>query len=205
MHLRDNHTDLSTETGFQFEFHCERCRDAWRSPFDRYAVGTVESVLQAASGLFGGFFGTAAEAAGHVRGAGWHTAHDTALKQAVQLAGSHFHRCVRCQNHFCDACWNEEEGACIDCVPRLDAELATIRREAKLQRAREVAYERASVSDADLKDRVVGCPSCGKPAGRGKFCAECGEPLALTVSCRSCEAEIPRTSKFCPECGEPAR
>ena len=45
----DNYNDLSTDTGFQFEFYCEHCHDAWRSPFDRYAAGTAESVLGAAS------------------------------------------------------------------------------------------------------------------------------------------------------------
>ena len=40
----DNYNDLSTDTGFQFEFYCEHCHEAWRSPFDRYAAGTAEGL-----------------------------------------------------------------------------------------------------------------------------------------------------------------
>jgi len=200
----DNHTDHSTDSGFQFEFHCEHCHDGWRSPFDRYAAGTADGLLGAAEGLFGGIFGTARNALGHVRNAGWSTARDKAFRAAVEEAKEHFHRCPRCANHACDNCWNEDEGTCIGCVPRLDAELAAIRREAKLNKAREAAYERAEVTDADLQDRVVSCRDCGSPVGRGKFCPECGAAVSLTRNCGGCEAEIPKAAKFCPECGEKA-
>lgn len=200
----DNHTDLSTDSGFQFEFYCEHCHDAWRSPFDRYAAGTAEGLLGAAEGIFGGIFGTARNALGHVRNAGWSKARDTAFREAVGQAREHFHRCPRCANHHCDNCWNADEGTCISCVPRLDAELAAIRREAKLNKAREAAYERAEVSDADLESRVVSCGECGAAVGRGKFCPECGTPVSLTRSCGACSAEIPTSAKFCPECGEKA-
>ena len=46
----DNINDLSTDSDFQFEFYCEHCRDAWRSPFDRYAAGTAENLLSSAEG-----------------------------------------------------------------------------------------------------------------------------------------------------------
>lgn len=197
----DNYNDLSTDSGFQFEFYCEHCHEAWRSPFDRYAAGTAESVLGAAEGLFGGFFGTARNAVSSLRGAGWSKAKDEALRKAVEQAKDHFHRCPRCANHYCDNCWNEDEGVCIVCVPRLDAELSAIRREAKINRAREEAYARATVSQEDLTDRVVSCRDCGAPVGRAKFCPECGTPVSLTRSCGSCSAEIPTSAKFCPECG----
>ena len=197
----DNVNDLSTDSGFQFEFYCEHCREGWRSEFDRYATGTAENLLGAAEGVFGGIFGTARNALGHVRGAGWSKARDKAFREAVEGARQHFHRCPRCANHFCDNCWNEDEGTCIVCVPRLDPELAAINREAKLMRARETAYTQASVSSEDLEQRVVSCPHCSAPAGRGKFCPECGQPLSLTRSCEACSAEVPASAKFCPECG----
>jgi membrane protease subunit (stomatin/prohibitin family) len=200
----DNYNDLSTDSGFQFEFHCEHCHETWRSPFDRYAAGTAESVLSAAEGIFGGIFGSARNAMGHVRNAGWSKARDKALREASEQAKEHFHRCPRCANHMCGNCWNEDEGTCISCVPRLDPELAAISREAKIARAREVAYETATVSEADLKQRVVSCPDCGAPAGRGKFCPECGGALSLAKTCNGCSAEVPASAKFCPECGEKA-
>jgi membrane protease subunit (stomatin/prohibitin family) len=197
----DNHQDLSTESGFQFEFHCERCQDAWRSPFDRYAAGTLEGALGVAENMFGGIFGSARNVVGQVRGAGWQKAHDAALRAAVAEARSHFHRCPRCSNHHCDNCWNADEGTCISCVPRLEAELTAIQREAALNKAREMAYERATVTDDDLKARVISCPKCSSAVGRAKFCPECGTPVSLTRDCSSCQAEIPTSSKFCPECG----
>lgn len=200
-HFSDNYNDVSTDAGFQFEFYCEQCHDAWRSPFDRYAAGTAESILGAAEGLFGGIFGTARNAVGQMRNAGWSSAHDAALKKAVAAASNNFHRCPRCANHYCESCWNEDEGVCTVCVPRLDAELAAIRREAKISKAREVAYASATVSKQDLEARVVSCKDCGAAVGRGKFCPECGTPVSLTRNCGSCEAEIPASAKFCPECG----
>jgi membrane protease subunit (stomatin/prohibitin family) len=197
----DNYRDQSTDTGFQFDFHCERCHEAWRSPFDRYAAGTIDNVLGMADGLFGGMFGRARGALDRVKSAGWQSAHDAAFAEAVRKAQDHFHRCPRCSNHHCDDCWNAEEGVCISCVPRLDAELAAVAREAKIARAREVAYESATVTADDLKARVVSCPHCSAPVGRAKFCPECGNSVALSRPCRGCEADVPAASKFCPECG----
>jgi len=201
IHFTDNYSDRSTDSGFQFDFYCERCHDAWRSPFDRYAVGTVEGVLGAADSLFGGIFGRARNMVGQVRGAGWSKARDDALRSAVSQARDHFHRCPRCSNNYCDKCWNEDEGTCVNCVPRLDAELATVRSEAKIAKAREEALARATVSAADLQARVVSCRDCGAPVGRAKFCPECGTAVSLTRACTSCNAEVPASSKFCPECG----
>jgi membrane protease subunit (stomatin/prohibitin family) len=124
-----------------------------------------------------------------------------ALRSAVEQARDHFHRCARCANHYCDSCWNEDEGVCTVCVPRLDAEISAINREAKLSRAREVAFAQAVVSEDDLKTRVITCRDCGAAVGRGKFCPECGKPTSLTRACGSCQAEIPSSAKFCPECG----
>lgn len=204
IHFKDNYHDLSTENGFQFEFYCERCHDAWRSPFDRYAAGTLDSVLGAADGIFGGIFGGARNALGHVKSAGYSKAKDGALQSAAQGASQRFHRCPRCSNHHCDSCWNGDEGSCIGCVPRLDAELAAIGREAKIAKAREVAFEQATVSKEDLQARVLSCPSCGAAVGRAKFCPECGTGVSLKRSCTSCSAEVPSSSKFCPECGTKA-
>jgi RNA polymerase subunit RPABC4/transcription elongation factor Spt4 len=201
IHFRDNYHDLSTNSGFQFEFYCERCHDAWRSPFDRYAAGTVEGMLGAAENLFGGLFGSARNALNNVASAGYSTAKDGALREASKQAAAHFHRCPRCSQNMCDACWNEDEGVCITCVPRLDAELSAIRREAKIAAVREAAYSKATASDADLQDRAVSCRDCGAPVGRAKFCPECGTAVSLTRACKSCNAEMPTSSKFCPECG----
>jgi RNA polymerase subunit RPABC4/transcription elongation factor Spt4 len=201
IHFRDNYHDLSTNSGFQFEFYCERCHDAWRSPFDRYAAGTVEGMLGAAEGLLGGFFGQARNALGSVSNAGYSSAKDGALRAAAKKAEGHFHRCPRCSENMCDKCWNPDEGVCISCVPRLDAEISAIKREAKIASVREAAFAQATTSRADLEDRAVSCRDCGSPVGRAKFCPECGTSVSLTRACKGCDAEIPTSAKFCPECG----
>jgi membrane protease subunit (stomatin/prohibitin family) len=201
IHFRDNYHDISTSSGFQFEFHCERCRDAWRSPFDRYAAGTLEGALGAAESLLGGFFGSARNAVSNITSAGYSRAKDGALRTAAQQAAAHFHKCPRCSQNMCGGCWNPDEGVCVSCVPRLDAELASITREARLQKAREVAYEKATVSAADLEQRVVSCRDCNAPVGRAKFCPECGASVSRTRTCGACESEVPSSAKFCPECG----
>lgn len=198
----DNFRDLSTPSGFQFEFYCEGCGDSWRSPFDRYAAGTVDGLLGAADSLLGGFFGGARNAMNALSSAGYATAKDAGLERAVVAARTHFHRCPRCSNDFCDGCWNADEGTCVTCVPRLEAAVAAINREAKLARARTVAYDTATVSDAEMRTRVVSCPSCHAPVGQAKFCPECGEPVSLTRACGGCGSDVPRSAKFCPECGQ---
>lgn len=197
----DNRRDLSTHSGFQFEFYCERCNESWRSPFDRYAAGTIEGVLGAADGLLGGFFGGARNLMNELSTAGYSKAKDGALERAVVTARDHFQRCPRCSNHFCADCWNPAEGTCISCVPRLEAEVAAINRDAKIYKAREVAREQATVSDAEMQARVVTCPSCHAPVGQAKFCPDCGVAVSLTRACGGCGAAVPRTAKFCPECG----
>lgn len=201
IYFRDNHNDVSTPNGFQFEFYCERCHDTWRSPFDRYTAGTFENVLGAADSLLGGLFGSARNAVGQVAGAGYSKAKDAALQSAAKQAANHFHRCPRCSNHFCDNCWNGDEGVCVGCIPRLDAELAEIQREAKLMKAREAALAAATVSEEDLATHVLSCRDCGAAVGRAKFCPECGKPVSLTRTCPKCSADVPVSSKFCPECG----
>lgn len=197
----DNHRDLSTQSGFQFEFYCERCGESWRAPFDRYAAGTLEGVLGAASNLFGGVFGSARNAVSEFSSGGYSQAKDAALVRASEQARAHFHRCPRCSQNLCNDCWNPDEGTCISCVPRLEAEVASINREAKINKARETAYATATVTDADMQTRVVGCPSCGAAVGQAKFCPECGTAVSLTRACAGCAAQIPRSAKFCPECG----
>src|SRR5512138_2892091 len=58
-----NYNDLSTDTGFQFEFSCDRCGNGYQTEFQASTLGTVTNALDAASNLFGGIFGSAANAA----------------------------------------------------------------------------------------------------------------------------------------------
>ena len=52
-----NHTDHSTDRGYQFEFFCDRCGNGFMSEFKPSAVGMAGSALRAASSIFGGILG----------------------------------------------------------------------------------------------------------------------------------------------------
>ena len=52
-----NYHDESTDTGFQFEFYCDRCGNGYQTEFQASGLGTVTNALDVASNLFGGFFG----------------------------------------------------------------------------------------------------------------------------------------------------
>ena len=85
-----NYRDLSTDTGFQFEFYCDRCGNGYQTEFQSSTLGTVTNALDAASNLFGGVFGSAANVARDVRSAAWEKAHDNAFAD----------RCRRGQTSF---------------------------------------------------------------------------------------------------------
>ena len=52
-----NYRDLSTETGFRFEFFCDRCGNGYQTEFQSSALSTVSSALDVANNLFDGVFG----------------------------------------------------------------------------------------------------------------------------------------------------
>ena len=47
-----NHTDHSTDKGYQFEFFCDRCGNGFMSEFKPSALGMAGSALRAASNIF---------------------------------------------------------------------------------------------------------------------------------------------------------
>ena len=197
-----NNRDLSTDKGFQFEFYCDRCGNGFQTKFQASATGTVSSALDAASSLFGGFLGSAANAAHNVHSVGWEKAHDDAFARAVEEAKPNFHKCKRC-GHWVDAdCWNDERGLCKDCAPDLQEEYSNIQVQAAIADAREKAATVDYVSADKFKQTIVGtCPHCGAKLGGGKFCPECGKPLAAEKFCIKCGAKLQEGAKFCPECG----
>lgn len=79
-----NYSDRSTNQGFQFEFYCNRCGSGYRTPFKTWAVGAASAVLDTASGLFGGVFGSVASVGERVRSATWEKAHDEAFAAALE-------------------------------------------------------------------------------------------------------------------------
>lgn len=204
-----NHSDDSTDRGFQFEFFCDRCGTGYRTSFETSATGIATEALDVASGLLGGIFGTAASVSQRVHSAAWERAHDKAFAHAVEQARPHFRQCPRCTTWVCaERCWNEMRGLCKECAPDLAVEMSAMQAEAAIEEARQVAHAAAREKvTAQAFDEVIKavCPQCGAPASGGKFCAQCGAPLAADKFCTECGKKVPAGVKFCPECGKPQK
>lgn len=198
-----NYEDLSTDRGYQFKFYCEKCQNGYMSSFKASTMGMLGSAARVAGDLFGGVFGRVADSSYEVQRAVGGSAHDSALKEAVQEIAPTFKQCTRCGNWVCQPiCWNKKAGLCENCAPDLDEEMAAAQAEA----AREQVQERARSVDW-LKERSVDkvsgavCPSCGTKTQGGKFCHDCGATLQPKKSCSGCGHEAEGSPKFCPECG----
>ncbi len=204
-----NYNDLSTDQGFQFEFNCDRCGTGYRTHFQANTLGTVSTALGAASNLFGGLLGRAADLSEQVRSASWEKAHDAAFTQAMEELRPDFMQCPRCSSWVCrKSCWNARKGLCKNCAPDVAVEMAA----AQASKTSEAVWQNAAASDEDQaqigsqktwKEGVrAACPSCNAPLDQGaKFCPECGTKLQATAFCKECGAKLQAGAKFCPECG----
>lgn len=220
-----NYDDLSTDRGFQFKFHCDKCGNGYLSSFQTSTLGTAGSLLRAAGDLFGGWASSAGNSAYEIQRQVGGKAHDEALQKSVEEAKQHFHQCSRCGNWVCpEVCWNASAGQCEACAPDYDEELASSHAQAKADAAREQLNEKARATDyaskidmgagsvlkaptppaqaAEAAAPAVRCASCGTEVGKAKFCPECGEPVRPPrPACGSCGHQPEAPTKFCPECG----
>jgi len=196
-----NYTDHSNDTGFQFEFFCDKCGNGFMSQFAANKLGMATSLLRAAGSLFGGALGQAAYAGDHLKDMARGKARDEAWATAVAEAKQHFKQCTRCGKWVCpEVCWNEARSLCEECAPDLGEEAASAQAQAAVEQVREKARSVDQVADIDMKQQqLAACPHCGARVQAGKFCPECGKPLSSKVACVKCGTQF--TGKFCPECG----
>ncbi|HOX45084.1 MAG TPA: zinc ribbon domain-containing protein [Myxococcota bacterium] len=206
-----NYHDQCTDKGFQFEFCCDRCGTGHRTAFEAFGAAQVAGVLEAASSLFGGLFGQAADVGERVRSAKWQQARDAAFKRAVEKLRPEFVQCPRCSGWVCkQKCWNTKKGLCKQCAPDLAVEMAA----AQSARTQEEIWAHSKVAEEDremLKEEswregvTASCPSCGAAlAKKTKFCLECGAKIAEAKHCGECGARLEPGKKFCGECGAKA-
>ncbi len=205
-----NYNDLCTNKGFQFEFCCNRCGTGIRTRFKPSVVGSISTALDAASSLFGGVFGSAADIGERVRSASWEKAHDEAFEEAIGELKSDFIQCPRCSTWVCrKSCWNTKRGLCKGCAPDLGVEMSA----AQASRSVEEVWAHAKMDEDDKKlsegnwrETIrASCPKCEAPlAANAKFCPECGTKLKEKNLCVHCGAKLSSGAKFCPECGEKA-
>lgn len=204
----DNYSDLSMQSGlnagFQFQFNCERCGDAYRTKFNPYRRAQAEGWLNQASGFLGGLLGNADNAAHTLADAGWKSAWDSAFRDAVTEAKANFHRCAKCFQYMCVKCFDAQSGLCYNCAPNAEVELQAAKAAGKATGAAEVGsaygYAEGQKMDAAPSRQLV-CPSCNAETHGAKFCPECGTKLSTALKCSQCGTESAEGTKFCPECG----
>ncbi|MCU0482698.1 MAG: zinc ribbon domain-containing protein [Chloroflexi bacterium] len=193
-----NYADLSDENGYQFEFKCDVCGNGYKSEFIRSSLGTASTVLEGASNFLGGLWG-ASNAARNARDFMDRGARDDALEKASNEIMALFTRCPRCNNWVDETCYNRDRNLCTACAPNLAVEMERERASVELSQMRE-ALNKETVFSGDTSARRTVCPTCDKPVGSEKFCANCGTRLG-TDHCTECGAELPSGAKFCGNCG----
>ena len=212
-----NYEDNSTNAGFQFTFYCDICGDGYKSSFiesETYKKGKGLRGLSRGVGVIGNMvggklwnLGNAVERGGDIlserfegQSPEWQKEHEKAFERAKNEAMQHFHRCHGCHKYVCDACFNEDEGLCTECAPRQEVYVAKARAEA-MRRNIEDAGAAATVWQGKIESKTTICPTCGKPAGSGKFCNNCGASMELRV-CPQCGAKNAQGVRFCNNCGQ---
>ncbi len=204
----DNYSDRcishGVNAGFQFEFHCERCNETWRTEFVPYRGGQAAGWLSKAAGMFGGGLGNGGDAVDGLALWGWGTAKDEAFRKAIEQAKTHFHRCAKCHQYVCDVCWNKDKGLCLNCAPDAQVEIEAAIAQGEVYAAGEKAalegIQRGKQMDVK-RDRQLVCPDCKTETHGAKFCPNCGKQLAVKDKCPSCSTSVSPGTKFCPECG----
>lgn len=221
VHFVHNYDDLSTDRGYQFKFHCDKCGNGYMSRFQQSTLGTAGAVLRSVGNFFGGWASSAGNSAYDIQRSIGGKAHDDALQAAVSEAKQHFHQCSRCGRWVCpEVCWNASASQCEDCAPDFNEEFASSHAQAKADAAREQLHLKARDTDyvssvdmsagaavssrkgsPDQKLSSRGCTSCGADTGNAKFCPDCGTPVKRARSCGQCGHQVEGAAKFCPECG----
>ena len=203
-----NYDDLSTDRGYQFRFHCDKCGNGHMSAYEASVMGTAAGFLNAANNLFGGILGNAGNSAYEVQRAIGGKGHDEALRKAVAAGKQFFKQCSRCGHWVCpDVCWNPRAGMCEDCAPDEQEALAANKAQAAAEQIAAKTREQDYTQDLDFgKHAMVACASCGARVASGaKFCPECGAPNAAAAAkpkfCSACGSKLEPGAKFCPECG----
>jgi len=207
-----NYTDHSNDTGYQFEFHCDKCGNGYRSTFHASTLGVGSKIAKGLGSLFGGGSLWAAGQAGEfmkdgLRGGAW----DKAFQNATEEIRPKFHQCTRCGHWVCpEVCWNGQRQLCEACAPDLAEESAAQQAQIAAQQAAEKMRNVDQVAAFDPSAEMVGaCPGCkARLAAGAKFCAGCGKPVGTATAaktfCTGCGGPLPPGSRFCSGCGQPA-
>jgi hypothetical protein len=133
--------DLSTDSGFQFEFLCDRCGKAHVSDLQpvkgdesylwtdnvkispSMGLGTADAGSSMPTGSASHFMNAAKDrlreeigSEKRAHSAAWLKKHAAAFRRAVRNAKHHFHQCKGCGQWVGEDCWEQERGLCKDCA-----------------------------------------------------------------------------------------
>jgi hypothetical protein len=212
-----NHRDHSNDTGFQFEFFCDKCGSGHRSDFKHNPMGVAASVIKAAGAIFGGGAYRAGWGADHLKDALRGPAWDSAFKEAIEESRPKFRQCTACGSWVCpEVCWNHERGLCETCAPDLREQAPAIQARVAIEQANEQARKGDQLRGMDLLSAPLAvsqqsrtCVKCQAALAEGaRFCAGCGtrvEPTAAAAPpkrfCSGCGTPLDPMAKFCSGCG----
>jgi hypothetical protein len=198
-----NHSDHSTDKGYQFEFFCDRCGNGFKTEFSASVTGFAASALRAAGGIFGGILGQAGSSAYEIQRAVQGPGHDKAFREAVEEAKPNFRQCPKCAKWVCgNVCWNQKRALCYECAPDIQTELASAQVQATVDQIKQKLQSQDMTKDLDLTGEAAArCLECGALTQGAKFCPECGKPLRPKNQCSKCGTKVEGGTKFCPECG----
>jgi hypothetical protein len=117
-----NYTDVSTYEGYQFEFHCQRCGNGYRSAFRHSVTGFGGRLAALGGGILGGEIGSRVQEVGLLaqwdRSSTRGSTNDKRLLEASEDVAGHFVQCRGCAEWVCrDVCWDGRAGCCSRCVP----------------------------------------------------------------------------------------
>ena len=198
-----NHSDHSTDKGYQFEFFCDRCGNGFMSEFKASAMGMAGSALRSVGSIFGGILGSVGSSTYEMERAVQGTAHDKAFREAIEEAKPNFRQCPKCTKWVCQStCWNAKRMLCYECAPDIETELASAQVQATVEQMKDKVRNMDMTKDLNLTAEAAAmCPSCGARTQGAKFCPECGKPLRAKGECSRCGTHVDAGTKFCPECG----
>ena len=203
--------DLSTEKGYQFTFHCDKCHSGYTSSYKAASLGIAADLLGTAGGVledFGSIFGKSKDVVKGVQGALGGKTHSDAHAEAVEEVKPKFKHCSRCGHWVCvAACWNVDAGLCEECAPNVREELVSIQTHRTVEQLGQRLSEQDLTKDMDVTSpaQVITCAKCRVDIAVGaKFCSGCGEPVQSVkgVFCSECGSKL-SGGKFCPSCGKP--
>src|SRR5258708_26910146 len=96
----NNYDDLSTDRGYQFKFHCDKCGNGYMTQFQASTIGVAESLLNVASDFLRGW-GRAGSAVHEVERVVGGKLHDAAPAPAVEERRSNFRHGRLCGHMRC--------------------------------------------------------------------------------------------------------